>query len=100
METTDIVQLISLCKVELDARDYGINYKTRISRAWNSLVEWMTDWRIPDFIESVGNEFCNEKIGTHVSTKDLKKSQCLFACNKNVDIVSKGWVYRRRGTKG
>ena len=78
METTDIVQLISLCKVELDAREYGIDYKTRISRAWNSLVEWMADWRIPDFIESVGNEFCDAKIGTHVSTKDLKKSQRVY----------------------
>jgi site-specific recombinase XerD len=38
----------------------------------------MAERRIPDFLESVGNEFCDAKIGTHLSKKDLKKSQRVY----------------------
>jgi site-specific recombinase XerD len=75
---TNIVQLISLCKIEMDNRDYGIDYTTRITSAWDSLVEWMSNHKISDFTESVGNDFCDAKIGTHLSRKVLKKSQRVY----------------------
>lgn len=74
----DIIKLVSLCKTELDNREYGTDYKMRISRAWDSLMEWMAQQEISVFTESVGNGFCEAKLGTHLSSKDFKKSQRIY----------------------
>ncbi len=75
---TDIKQLILLCRTELDIRDYSEDYKTRISHAWDSLVEWMEQQEISNFNESIGNDFCDAKIGTHLSKEYFKKSQRIY----------------------
>lgn len=75
---TDIKQLISLCRTELDIRDYSEDYKTRISRTWDSLGQWMEQHKISSFCESVGNDFCDANIGTHLSNESLKKSQRVY----------------------
>ena len=75
---TDIIKLISLCKDELDIRDYSNDYKIRISRALDSLMEWMDQHKISSFTEPVGNNFCDAKIGTHLSSESFKKSQRVY----------------------
>lgn len=75
---TDIEQLISLCSTELDIRDYSEDYKTRISHAWDSLVKWMEQNKISNFSESIGNDFCDAKIGAHLSKENFKKSQRIY----------------------
>ncbi len=75
---TDVKRLIGLCREELETRDYSEDYKCRISKAWDSLMEWMGTNYAAKFDADVGNAFCNEKVGTHLPNKDLIKSQRVY----------------------
>jgi len=91
---TSITQLISLCRTELDNREYSADYKTRIVRAWNSLRDWMAQQEITSFTESVGNDFCEAKIGAHLSSSDFKKSQRIYfrATRMLISYQQDGWI--------
>lgn len=88
----NIEQLISLCRIELDIRDYSNDYKSRISQAWECLVEWMDQQEISSFSESIGNDFLDSKIGTHLSNENLKNP-------KGSIYVQQGWSFhiKRKG---
>ncbi|MDD4010168.1 MAG: site-specific integrase [Fermentimonas sp.] len=75
---TDVKQLIELCREELEIRGYSEDYKCRISKAWDSLMEWMDSSHVAKFDTNVGNAFCNEKVGTHLPNKGLVKSQRVY----------------------
>ena len=75
---TNVKRIIELCREELETRDYSEDYKCRISKAWDSLMEWMDTNHAVESDTDVGNAFCNEKVGTHLPNKDLIKSQRVY----------------------
>ena len=64
---TNFEELISLCDEELRHREYGLDYYARITNEWDSLRNWMLSNGIPEFHKEVGNRYCNEMFGTHLT---------------------------------
>lgn len=64
---TNFEELISLCDEELRHREYDLNYYARITMQWDSLRNWMYSNGITEFNKDVGNRYCNEMFGTHLT---------------------------------
>lgn len=64
---TNFEELISLCDEELRHREYGLDYYARITNEWDSLRNWMFSNGISGFNKEVGNRYCNEMFGTHLT---------------------------------
>ena len=91
---TNVKQLILFCSEEMEMRDYSEDYKCRVSKAWDALDEWMDSHHIDKFSPETGNTFLNEKVGTHLSGKDLIKSQRVYvrAIRMIISLHAKGYV--------
>lgn len=63
---TDFKTLISLCEDELNSREYAAIYHGRIKDEWGNLANWMELHNYMDFYESVGFQYCDETLGTHI----------------------------------
>lgn len=91
---TNIKRLILFCREEMEMRDYSEDYKCRVSRAWDALIEWMDNHHIDEFKPEIGNTFLDEKVGTHLPGKDLVKSQkvCVRAVRMLISLQTKGYI--------
>jgi integrase/recombinase XerD len=91
---TNVKQLILFCREEMEMRDYSEDYKCRVSKAWDALDEWMDSHHIDKFSPEIGNTFLDEKVGTHLSGKDLIKSQRVYvrAIRMIISLHAKGYV--------
>lgn len=90
----NVTQLILFCHEEMETRDYSEDYKCRVSKAWDALVEWMDSHHIDKFSPEIGNTFLDEKVGTHLPGKDLIKSQrvCVRAIRMLISLHTKGYI--------
>ncbi len=63
---TEFKTLISLCEDELNSREYSAVHHGRIKTEWDKLTNWMNLHNYADFSESIGFEYCDETLGTHI----------------------------------
>lgn len=72
---TDVQALISLCDDELVSRGYATVLYGRIKAEWEKLISWMKFHNFMDFSESVGFQYCDETLGTHISNERLNHDE-------------------------
>ncbi|WP_088225782.1 site-specific integrase [Desulfosporosinus sp. FKB] len=72
---TDVQALISLCDDELVSRGYVAVLYGRIKAEWEKLISWMKIHNFTDFSESVGFQYCDETLGTHISNERLNHDE-------------------------
>ena len=68
---TDFETLISLCEDELNSREYATVHHGRIKSEWENLTKWMALHNFTDFSESIGLQYCDETLGTHIFVNRL-----------------------------
>ncbi|QNO13368.1 tyrosine-type recombinase/integrase [Alkalicella caledoniensis] len=74
---TDFKTLITLCEDELNIRQYNASYQRSILAEWGNLTKWMTLNKFKDFTESIGFQYLDETLGTHISVKGLANGKKL-----------------------
>jgi integrase/recombinase XerD len=91
---TNVKRLITFCREEMEIRDYSEDYKCRISKAWDALIEWMNNHHVEEFSPETGNIFLDEKIGNHLSNQGLVKTQrvCFRAVRMLISLQTKGFI--------
>jgi integrase/recombinase XerD len=72
---TDFKTLVSLCEDELNNREYAAIHLGRIKTEWENLVNWMKMHKYMIFSESIGFQYCDEILGTHILDKKLTQSE-------------------------
>ena len=72
---TDFKTLVSLCEDELNSREYAAIHHGRIKTEWENLTNWMTLHHYTIFSESIGFQYCDETLGTHILAKKLPHSE-------------------------
>ncbi|MDF9410098.1 site-specific integrase [Pelotomaculum isophthalicicum JI] len=72
---TDFKTLISLCEDELTSREYAAVHHGRIKAEWENLTKWMTLHNYKDFSKSIGFQYCDETLGTHIFVDRLTHSE-------------------------
>lgn len=68
---TNFKTLISLCEDELNNREHAAVHHGRIKAEWENLNNWMKLHNHIDFSESIGFQYCDEILGTHILAKKL-----------------------------
>lgn len=71
---TDFNTLVSLCKDELNSREYEAVRFGRINVEWENLANWMKLHNYMFFSESIGFQYCDETLGTHILAERLTRS--------------------------
>ena len=59
------------CAAFLHEKEYGAKYIEEIVKEWNRLEEWCKVKGYANFSESIGFEYCDEVIGTHLLLKEM-----------------------------
>lgn len=72
---TDFKTLVSLCEDELNSREYAAIHLGRINAEWENLANWMKLNNYMDFSESIGFQYCDETLGTHILAKKLPHNE-------------------------
>lgn len=72
---TDFKTLVSLCEDELNSREYAALHHGRIKAEWGNLSNWMKLYNYTDFSESIGFQYCDETLGTHILVDRLTRSE-------------------------
>lgn len=72
---TDFNTLIYLCEDELNNREYAAVHHGKIKAEWENLTNWMTLHNYKDFSESIGFQYCDETLGTHIFVGRLTQSE-------------------------
>src|SRR4030042_4726395 len=75
MVTKNFKALISLCQDELNCREYATVYYGRIKAEWENLSNWMKLHNYIDFSESIGFQYCDETLNTHIFVDRLTRSE-------------------------
>jgi len=70
---TDIQLLIKMCKEELADKEYCDPIRNYYEKEWDKLTEWMVLNDHPAFSESIGYQYCDETIGTHIFISDIAR---------------------------
>lgn len=68
---TDFKTLVSLCEDELNSREYTAIHLGRIKAEWKNLANWMNLHNYTIFSESIGFQYCDETLGTHILAEKL-----------------------------
>ncbi|HAX95764.1 MAG TPA: integrase [Prolixibacteraceae bacterium] len=68
---TDFKTLVYLCKSELNSREYTAIHLGRIKAEWENLSNWMKLHNYTVFSESIGFQYCDETLGTHILAEKL-----------------------------
>lgn len=68
---TDLKTLVSLCEDELNSREYAAVHLGRIKAEWENLANWMRLHNYTIFSESMGFQYCDETLGTHILAEKL-----------------------------
>lgn len=68
---TDFKTLVSLCEDELNSREYAAIHLGRIKAEWENLANWMKIHNCTVFSESIGFQYCDETLGTHIFAEKL-----------------------------
>ena len=63
---TDLNQLTTVCREELNEREYELKFQGDIIAEWSSLDQWMQSKGYHEFSEAVGYRYCDEQIGSHL----------------------------------
>ncbi len=72
---TDFIRLMSLCEDELNNREYAVIYQGKIKEEWENLTNWMKLHTHVEFSESIGFQYCDETLGTHILVDNLMQSE-------------------------
>jgi integrase/recombinase XerD len=72
---TDLKTLIYLCEDELNNREYAAVHHGKIKAEWKNLTKWMTLHNYKVFSESIGFQYCDETLGTHIFVARLTHSE-------------------------
>lgn len=72
---TDFKTLITLCENELSSREYAAVHHGRIKGEWEHISNWMRLHNYTDFSESIGFQYCDETVGTHIFIDRLTHSE-------------------------
>jgi len=72
---TDFKTLVSLCEGELNSREYAAIHLGRIKAEWENLANWMNLHNYTLFSESIGFQYCEETLGTHILAEKLTLSE-------------------------
>ncbi len=72
---TDFKALVSLCEDELSSREYAAIHLGRIKAEWENLSNWMKLHNYTIFSESIGFQYCDETLGTHILAEKLTNSE-------------------------
>jgi len=72
---TDFKTLVFLCKDELINREYAAIHLGRINAEWENLADWMKLHNYMVFSESIGFQYCDETLGTHILTEKLSHNE-------------------------
>jgi site-specific recombinase XerD len=62
----DFRTLVDLCEDELNKREYAAIHHGRIKAEWENLTIWMKLHNFTIFSESIGFQYCDEVLGTHI----------------------------------
>jgi site-specific recombinase XerD len=68
---TDFKTLVSLCEDELNRREYAVIHLGRIKAEWGNLANWMNLHNYTIFSESIGFQYCDETLGSHILAEKL-----------------------------
>jgi len=71
---TDFKTLVSLCEDELNNREYAAIHLGRIKAEWENLANWMELHNYTIFSETIGFQYCDETLGTHILAEKLTQS--------------------------
>ena len=79
---TDLNELTTVCREELNEREYDLKFQGDIIAEWNSLNDWMRSKGYHEFSETVGYQYCDEQIGSHLivvgmSQKDRRRLRAI-----------------------
>ncbi len=69
---TDFKRLMYLCEDELNNREYAAIYHGKIKEEWENLTKWMKLHNHKEFSESIGFQYCDETLGTHILIDNFK----------------------------
>ena len=72
---TNFKALVSLCEDELNSREYAAVHHGRIKAEWENLASWMKLHNYTNFSESIGFQYCDETLGTHIFADRLTHSE-------------------------
>jgi len=72
---TDFKTLVSLCEDELNSREYAAIHLGRIKAEWENLANWMKLNNYMVFSESIGFQYCDETLGTHILAEKLPHNE-------------------------
>lgn len=89
---TDVNELIRVCTIELEDRQYKPDYVRLLTGYWEALSKWMETNSIAAFTETVANQYCDCHIGSHVLSErmDLSMKQHLRAVRMLVSYQKDG----------
>lgn len=63
---TDLQQLIEACRHEIHDREYTGQHAALINKEWEAVDQWFKEKNISDFNTSLGYQYCDEMIGSHI----------------------------------
>lgn len=72
---TDFRTLISSCEDELNNREYVATHHGKIKAEWEKLTNWMNVHNYTNFSESIGFQYCDETLGTHIIVNGLTRRE-------------------------
>lgn len=63
---TDLKLLIETCRNEMHDREYTGHHADMINKEWISVFQWFSEKGISEFTTSLGYQYCDEIIGSHI----------------------------------
>ena len=63
---TDLKLLIETCRNEMHDREYTGHHADMINKEWISVFQWFSEQGISEFTTSLGYQYCDEIIGSHI----------------------------------
>ena len=74
---TDLKLLIETCRNEMHDREYTGHRADMINKEWISVFQWFSEKGISEFTTSLGYQYCDEIIGSHIIVDGMTVSaQC------------------------
>ena len=73
--STDLTELIQLCKDELHDREYHAHHASVLTSEWNAISGWFEEHEIQEFNRETAFSYCDEMIGSHIITGEMSGKQ-------------------------
>ena len=68
---TDFNELVRLCREEISDREYDLKFQGDLITEWDAVSTWMCSKGYSEFSETIGYQYCDEQIGSHLITEGM-----------------------------